>query len=61
MIEIIERGTKKIAKCPYCGCRFSYEEEDVIGVSVSSHVDCPQCKKAIVLTGKREAVFGEKI
>lgn len=60
MIEIIERGTKEIMKCQYCGCRFSYEEEDVIGVSMGSHVDCPQCKKAIVLTAKREVKFGEK-
>ena len=29
MIEIIKQGTKKITKCNYCGCEFSYEEEDL--------------------------------
>ena len=57
MIEIIERGTKEIMKCPYCGRRFSYEEEDIIGVSMKTCVHCPQCNKAIVLTAKREAVI----
>ena len=28
MIEIIKRGTKQIYKCDYCGCKFSYEDED---------------------------------
>ena len=29
MIKIIKEGTRKIAKCPNCGCEFSYEEEDI--------------------------------
>ena len=29
MIQIIETGTKKISKCPECGCKFSFEAEDV--------------------------------
>ena len=29
MIKIIKEGTRKIAKCPNCGCEFSYEREDI--------------------------------
>ena len=53
MIEIIQRGTKEIVKCNICGCRFSYEEEDVtddkqiwpqMNVSLKGgYVVCPQC------------------
>lgn len=27
MIRIIERGTRAVATCENCGCKFSYEEE----------------------------------
>ena len=58
MIKIIKEGTRKIEKCPNCGCEFSYEREDiekygffannslVIGKTL---VVCPQCGKEIVL------------
>lgn len=29
MIKIIEPGTKTVAECNSCGCKFSYEREDV--------------------------------
>lgn len=29
MIEIIKKDTKKIITCFKCGCKFSYEEEDI--------------------------------
>lgn len=29
MIKIIEPGTRTITKCTECGCKFSYEEEDI--------------------------------
>ena len=29
MIKIIKPGNKWILTCPYCGCVFSYEEEDI--------------------------------
>ena len=29
MIKIIEPGTKTVAKCNSCGCKFSYEKEDI--------------------------------
>ena len=58
MIKIIKEGTRKIAKCPNCGCEFSYEEEDtekdgtLLNNSVflgKTWVVCPQCGKEIVL------------
>ena len=65
MIEIIKRGTKKIAKCNYCGCEFSYEEEDIqhyehgryneyelvegVKHGYKKYVVCPQCKKEFVV------------
>ena len=29
MIKIIEPGTKTMAECNSCGCKFSYEKEDI--------------------------------
>ena len=62
MIKIIKEGTRKIAKCPNCGCEFSYEEEDtekdgtLLNNSVflgKTWVVCPQCGKEIVLSTTR--------
>ena len=39
MIKIIERGTRTIVRCNECGCKFSYEDMDV----VHGCVTCPQC------------------
>lgn len=63
MIKIIEPGTKTVTKCEYCGCKFSYENEDIekdglieadnsvfIG---KAWVVCPQCDKEIVLETTR--------
>ena len=62
MIKIIKEGTKKIAKCPNCGCEFSYEEEDVLRDTVFTkeiHVNCPQCNEAIKVICQRDAAFYE--
>ena len=62
MIKIIKEGTRKIAKCPNCGCEFSYEKEDIekdgtlLNNSVflgKTWVVCPQCGKEIVLSTTR--------
>lgn len=66
MIEIIEPGTKKVVKCNYCGCKFSYEQEDIkyhvpSGVSVpeytmnlrKDYVNCPQCNEEYVISSTR--------
>lgn len=53
MIEIIEHGTKQVTKCKVCGCKFSYEAEDITSNSIRSYVTCPQCKEEIILKAKR--------
>ena len=58
MIKIIEPGTRTIMKCTECGCKFSYENEDIEedGLLVNNSVFigktwvvCPQCGKEIIL------------
>ena len=52
MIKIIKKGTRKIKKCPNCGCEFSYEREDVLidpGFTKKNHINCPQCNKAVTV------------
>ena len=62
MIKIIEPGTRTVTSCEYCGCKFSYEKEDIETdgllannlVSIGKiFVVCPQCGKEIVLTTTR--------
>lgn len=67
MIKIIEPGTRTITKCTECGCKFSYENEDIEkdGILVNpifvnppvflgkTWVICPQCHKNITLTVTR--------
>ena len=59
MIQIIKKGTRKIAECPNCGCEFSYEEEDVIRGLMwkDDRVNCPQCNKAVGIMVEREVIF----
>lgn len=61
MIKIIKEGTRKITKCPNCGCEFSYEEEDVLRdhFRVENHVNCPQCNKAVTVMVERKIVSNE--
>lgn len=43
-IKIIKQGTKEFRiTCPYCGCEFTYENEDVC----NSVVICPCCSKSL--------------
>ena len=58
MIKIIEPGTRTITKCAECGCKFSYENEDIEKDVLWANnlvfigkifVVCPQCGKEIVL------------
>ena len=58
MIKIIEPGTRTVTSCEYCGCKFSYEKEDIEtdGLLVNNlvligiiWVVCPHCGKEIVL------------
>lgn len=62
MIQIIEKGTRRIRKCPECGCKFSFEAEDVKEsytpprrddylAGKGTYVICPQCSKTITICG----------
>ena len=43
-IKIIKQGVKEFRiTCPYCGCEFTYEKEDVY----NSEVICPCCSKGL--------------
>ena len=56
MIKIIKEGTRKIAKCPNCGCEFSYEKEDVLidpFFTRENNVKCPQCNEAVTVMAER--------
>lgn len=62
MIKIIEPGTRTITECAECGCKFSYENEDIEKdklysrgklMAVISYVDCPHCGIAHKLTPKK--------
>ena len=58
MIKIIEPGTRTVTECAECGCKFSYENEDIEKDGLWANnlvfigkifVVCPQCGKEIVL------------
>lgn len=47
-IKIIKQGVKEFRiTCPYCGCEFTYEKEDVC----NSQVICPCCSTPLLLNG----------
>ena len=54
MIEIIERGTKEVIRCKTCGCKFSYEKEDLHiedtddYKAFKEYVVCPQCGHEVI-------------
>ena len=58
VIKIIEPGTRRITECTECGCKFSYENEDIEGhelylvdllLAGISYIERPQCGKEIRL------------
>ena len=58
MIQIIERGTKEVTTCNRCGCKFSYEAEDISYdvtnpdprlVRPMHYVQCPQCMNHVTV------------
>lgn len=62
MVKIIEPGTRTVTNCEYCGCKFSYEKEDIKVSGLYSvnqlqtrkpYIECPQCHKEIVLEATR--------
>lgn len=59
MIEIIKRGTKTITTCKQCGCKFSYESEDIQEECIDGYkqyrefVQCPQCDENVFIKQTR--------
>lgn len=64
MIKLIEPGTKTVAECYNCGCKFSYEKEDIQSrphkipdgcapMFYDTYIECPQCHKSITLKTTR--------
>lgn len=50
MIKIIEKGTRVITICENCGCKFSYEDEDIETENLHrKYIFCPQCKAQIYI------------
>ena len=76
MVKIIERGTRRkrgtrrIQICDNCGCKFSFEAEDIVTKTdegygsrlyreygsrlYREYVTCPQCNNEVVLVSLRE-------
>lgn len=52
---IIKRGTREITTCNTCGCKFSYEKEDIENANKDNYkgwkeyVVCPQCSCEVIL------------
>lgn len=55
MIEIIKRGSKTVTTCCRCGCKFSFESEDVQKEDIDNYkgyrefVWCPQCSEQVII------------
>ncbi len=60
LIRIIKHGNKchtKIKECPYCGCEFLYEDEDIKEQKIDifgavfneEYVTCPECNSRVVV------------
>ncbi len=61
MIKIIEKGTRQVRECINCGCKFSFDKEDIecthnnspLGKTEEEIIRCPQCKTVIHLRGTK--------
>ena len=55
MIKLIEYGTKQVRICSTCGCKFSFEKEDIQEERMDGYnqynefVRCPQCHENVIL------------
>lgn len=58
MKKVIESGKKEfIAVCDKCGCKFSYELEDVAG----GVVNCPECDEYVVHLRQATTAYGHSM
>lgn len=47
MLEIIEQGKSKfIVRCPKCGCKYSYNLDDLKGLGTGTY--CPSCENYVI-------------
>lgn len=65
MINVIKLGDKTIGECENCGCKFSYENEDIkhgqyklpdvkqSPMFYDTYIECPQYHKSITLKTTR--------
>jgi NAD-dependent SIR2 family protein deacetylase len=59
MIKVIKRGSIEIRTCTCCGCKFSYEKEDVEEKCIDGYkayrrfVRCPQCDEEVIIAQTR--------
>lgn len=62
MIKIIQPGTRTVTECYNCGCKFSYEKDDIqsrphkvidgvvkLPIFLEYYVTCPQCGKTLTV------------
>lgn len=54
-MKILKRGKKLdyyyTMKCPHCGCKFQFENEDLYGriYELGTYLYCPQCQSTLYL------------
>lgn len=73
MIKIIEKGTLQTIKCGECGCKFSFEAEDVhkdvayngfpgrgAVFKEKKYVKCPQCSNLIYISTEKKVGMYEE-
>ena len=59
MIKIIKYGTREVTECKTCGCKFSYEKEDLRNEDTDNYkafkeyVICPQCEQEVIIRAVR--------
>lgn len=59
MIKVIKMGTRRVCTCCECGCKFSYEAEDIQREDIDNYkafkefVQCPQCHEKVIFKQTR--------
>ena len=47
-----------VITCKYCGCMFTFTNEDVSTMVLREGVVCPECFSVLDVSGKRERYWG---
>lgn len=70
MIQIIKKGNipKYVAVCPYCGCKFTYQEDDLYNIdeyfrlnSLGYYVKCPMDGCGTIIAINKNLVYFEEL